>query len=192
MRLKMGDEVKNIKLPAIDGSVFDTSRLRGRPFMISFFRFAGCPFCNMRVHELVKHYQSFGDDFEIVALFDSPLQNLVRHIEGHKAPFPVLADEENQYYKEYAIEHSLSGVIKGMTLRMPTLIKAMCKGYIPTTIKGSMTTMPADFLIDREGIIQRAYYGQDEGDHLPLDQVKAFASGIELSKESSHAASACS
>jgi hypothetical protein len=35
--------------------------------------------------------------------------------------------------------------------------------------------MPADFLIDREGIIQVAYYGKDEGDHLPFDTVKSFS-----------------
>ena len=47
----------------------------------------------------------------------------------------------------------------------------MGKGYLPTTIKGSMTTMPADFLIDKNGIIQKAYYGSDEGDHLPLEEI---------------------
>jgi peroxiredoxin Q/BCP len=51
----------------------------------------------------------------------------------------------------------------------------MFEGYIPTTIKGSMTTTPADFLIDREGIIQVAHCGRDEGDHLPFDAVKEFS-----------------
>ena len=175
MRLKAGEEVKHIKLPAIEGSVFDTERLKGKPFMLSFFRFAGCPFCNLRLHELAKRYQEFGDDFRVVAIFDSPLANLVFHTRGHKAPFPILADEGNQYYREYGIEHSFGGVMKGMLFRMPTLMRAMMKGYIPTTIKGSITTMPADFLIDRNGIIQKAHYGSDEGDHLAFDEVKAFS-----------------
>ena len=45
-------------------------------------------------------------------------------------------------------------MLKGMIIRMPTLVKAMLKGYLPTTIKGSLTTMPADFLVDKEGVIQ--------------------------------------
>jgi hypothetical protein len=66
--------------------------------------------------------------------------------------------------------------MKGMLLRMPRLLYAMLvKGYVPLTIKGSMTTMPADFLVDAQGVIQTAYYGRDEGDHLPYDKVKAFA-----------------
>lgn len=175
MKIKSGTKMKNIKLPSIDGSVFDTESISGKPFMLSFFRFASCPFCNLRINKLVKNFNEFGADFTIIAVFDSPLDNLIRHTEGHKAPFQILADEENIYYKEYGIEHSMTGVLKGMFFRMPTLLKGMAKGYIPTTLKGSITTMPADFLIDREGIIQTAYYGRDEGDHLPFNIIKEFS-----------------
>lgn len=175
MRRTPNEKATRIKLPAIDGSAFDTDNLNGRPFMLSFFRFASCPFCNLRVNELVRRFTEFGNDFAIVAVFDSPLDNLTRHTEGHKAPFPILADESRQYYIEYAVEHSVTGMFKGMIFRMPTMLKGMLKGYIPTTIKGSMTSMPAEFLIDREGIIQVAYYGKDEGDHLPFDKVKYFS-----------------
>lgn len=175
MRLTSGTEAIDIKLPAIDGSMFATESVKGKPLMLSFLRFASCPFCNLRVNELVRRFVEFGNDFTIIAVFDSPLDNLTRHAEGHQAPFPILADENNKYYREYGIEHSISGVFKGMFLRMPTLLKGMFKGYIPTTIKGSMTTMPADFLIDREGVIQVAHYGKDEGDHLPFDAVKEFS-----------------
>lgn len=175
MRRKPGEKVTAIKLPAIDGSTFDTDSLKGKPYMLSFFRFASCPFCNLRVNELVRRFDEFGKDFTIIAVFDSPLDNLILHAGGHKAPFPILADENNKFYKEYSIEHSVLGVLKGMFLRMPTLIKGMFKGYVSTTIKGSITTLPADFLIDCEGIIHLAYYGKDEGDHLPFEQVKAFS-----------------
>ena len=175
MRLKSGVKAKTIRLPAIDGSMFETESAKGKPIMLSFFRFASCPFCNLRVNELVRRFDEFGNDFTIIAVFDSPLDNLTRHAEGHKAPFPILADEDNKYYREYGIEHSVLGMLKGIFLRMPTLLKGMFKGYIPTTIKGSMTTMPADFLIDRAGIIQVAYYGRDDGDHLPFDTVKEFS-----------------
>ena len=35
--------------------------------------------------------------------------------------------------------------------------------------------MPAEFLVDRDGIIQTVYYGKDEGDHMPFEEIKAFA-----------------
>ncbi len=175
MSLAPGSNIINIQLPDINGSVFNTQSLEGKPFMISFFRFASCPFCNLRVNELVKRFDEFGDDFTIVAIFDSPLDNLTRHTKDHRAPFPILADESNQYYRQYGIEHSFAGMLKGMIFRLPTLLKGMLKGYLPLIIKGSLITMPADFLINREGKVTTAYYGKDEGDHLDFEQVKAFS-----------------
>lgn len=175
MHLKSGDPVMSITLPALDGSVFDSASLIGNPFMVSFFRFASCPFCNMRMHELVSRYDELGTDFSIVAVFDSSLENLQRYATRHESPFPVLADEKNEYYKRYGIRYSVIGMFMGMFLRMPTLLNGMFKGYIPWRIKGRMTTMPTEFLVDSSGVIQTAYYGKDEGDHLSFEDVKAFA-----------------
>lgn len=176
-RLVVGDEAPGVCLPSIEGSMFDTASLGGRRFMLSFYRFASCPFCNLRVHELVKRFAELGDGFTMVAVFDSPLDNLRRHAAKHKAPFPILADETGILYERYGIERSTLGMFKGMLLRAPTLVKAMAKGYVPTSLKGSLITMPADFLIDERGIIQAAHYGKDEGDHLLFDKVRAFSQG---------------
>lgn len=175
MRLQSGQTAPAISLPNIDGSALDTRALAGRAYMLSFYRFAGCPFCNLRMHRLVSSYAEFGGNLELVAVFDSSLENLQRHVAKHEAPFPVLADESNQSYKAYRVERSLAGVMRGMIFRFPTLIKSMLMGNLPTTIRGSMTTMPADFLIDGDGVIVKAYYGKDEGDHFPISEVVAFA-----------------
>ena len=176
MRIRIGDKAKPVSLVGIDGKRLDTGSLQGKPYMLSFFRFASCPFCNLRMNELVTRHNELGGNLQIVAVFDSPLRNLKKHAARHGAPFPVLADENGNSYKAYAIEKSVLGVARGMVTRFPALLKGMfVKGYVPLIIKGSMTTMPADFLVDAEGIVREAYYGADEGDHLPFDEVKRFA-----------------
>lgn len=175
-RIKPGDRVGDLSLPATDNSQFSIESLSGRPFLLSFYRFASCPFCNLRINELVRRRGELPGEFGIVAIFDSPLDNLQRYTSGHDAPFPILADEENVYYRKFAVERSIRGVLKGMFLRMPSLLRAMfVKGYLPLRIKGSMTTMPLDVLVDGDGIIQAAYYGKDEGDHLPFSEISEFA-----------------
>jgi peroxiredoxin len=114
MRRTPGDTVSNIRLMAIDGMAFELGSLKGKRFMLSFFRFASCPFCNLRVHELVKRFDELGDNFTVVAVFDSSLENLQRHAEKHQSPFPILADEKNLYHKQYGIEYSVIGVSKGL------------------------------------------------------------------------------
>lgn len=175
MRLKPGDKAKEIELPAIDGSMFNMNLIEDKPFMLTFYRFASCPFCNLRVNEMIKRFDEFGDDFTMIAIFDSSIDTLIRHSDNQQAPFHILADGTRTSYQKYGVERSLFGMLKGMILRFPTLMMAMLRGYIPREFKGSLLTMPADFLVNREGIIQEAYYGSDEGDHLPFDRIKKFS-----------------
>ena len=178
MRRTPGSTVGNIRLPTLDGTSFELDRLRGQRLLLAFFRFASCPFCNLRLQELVTHYPEFGDDFAVVAIFESSPENLRRFATRHAAPFPVLADEHGFYYREYGIERSLAGTVKGMIGRLPALLHALfIKRYLPLRIRGHLTTMPADFLVDEQGVIRMAYYGRDEGDHLPLAAIRDFARG---------------
>ena len=178
MRRKPGDKVGQLRLRALDGAVFDMDQLNGKRFMLSFFRFAACPFCNLRVHELVSRFGEFGPDFSIVAVFDSPLDNLQRQAGRHQAPFPILADETGVCYRAFAIERSVMGMIKAALLRFPSLLQAtLIKGFLPTSFQGHLATLPTDFLVDARGVIREAYYGKDIGDHLPFERVKAFALG---------------
>lgn len=178
MRRGVGEQIADIRLPAVDGSEFRLEQIAGKRFMLSFFRFAACPFCNLRIHELVSRFDEFGDNFTVVAVFDSSPENLRRHAERHHAPFPILADEHNVYYREYGIERSLARTVKGVAMRLPSVVHAMFgKGYWPTSFGGKLTTMPANFLVDEQRIIRVAHYGKDEADHLPIEQVKAFSFG---------------
>ncbi|MFP5504674.1 MAG: redoxin domain-containing protein [Gammaproteobacteria bacterium] len=178
MRRQPGENVGRLSLPDLDGAIFDLDRLRGRRFMLSFFRFAACPFCNLRVHELTTRFGEFGGQFTVVAVFDSSLDNLQRHAGRHRAPFPILADEANVHYRAFAIERSVMGMLKAALLRFPDVLRAvLVEGYLPTSIQGHPATLPADFLVDEQGVIRQAYYGKDIGDHLPFEAVRAFARG---------------
>ncbi len=51
VRLETGVIAPHFSLPSLDGNVFNLGMLRGRRTLLSFFRHAGCPMCNLRVHE---------------------------------------------------------------------------------------------------------------------------------------------
>lgn len=176
MRILEGSQIKNIELPSLNGELFDLASLRGKRFLMTFFRFAGCPFCNLRVNQLIQKQASLGDNFHIIGIFDASLKNLQKNLNKHNAPFTLLADENKKAYKIYGIERSILGVIKGITLRFPQMLYSMfIKGNFLTNIGGNLLTMPASFLVNEQGVIETVYYGKDEFDHIPFEHVLAFA-----------------
>ncbi|MCK4841161.1 MAG: redoxin domain-containing protein [Methylococcales bacterium] len=177
MSYQIGDNISELSLPCIDGSQFTLDQAQGKRYMLSFMRFSACPFCQLRIHQLISHWQELDKNFTVIAVFDSPLEDLQKHTNNELAPFPILADEHYFYYQEFAVKQSISGMFKAMIFRMPTLLYAMIgKRYFPSSIKGKVTTLPADFLVDENGIIESIYHAKDSGDHIPFDRVKAFAS----------------
>ncbi|WP_430462857.1 peroxiredoxin family protein [Thalassolituus sp. LLYu03] len=174
-QLRAGDYLPAFALPALDGSVWSTEQLAGRKALVVFFRFASCPFCNLRLHKLIQLQAQLPADFAMVAVFDSSAAELRPYAERHSAPFPVLADEGAAVHRQYGVRYSWWGVLKGMVTRLPTALYSMlAKGYWPTAFSGALHTMPMNFLVNADGRIATAYYGADEGDHLPLEDILSF------------------
>ncbi|MCW8833242.1 MAG: redoxin domain-containing protein [Colwellia sp.] len=177
-KMQQGQKITDIQLPTIDGKQFSTKHLQGKRYLLTFFRFATCPFCNMRLAQLValknQLSQELPEQTEIVAIFSAQLTHLQQHANKHVTQLPILADEDNKYYEQFGVKKSLWGLIKGAVLRFPTAIKGLMRGYIPKEISSRLLIMPLSLLVDDEGVIQSVYHGKDEGDHIPLTQVISF------------------
>ena len=48
MKIKKGDKLEEITLPKDDGSIFNLSETKGKRVLLTFYRIAGCSFCNLR------------------------------------------------------------------------------------------------------------------------------------------------
>jgi hypothetical protein len=71
-RLQAGDLAPAFTLPTLDGSNFSLGALRGKRTLLAFHRHAGCPYCNLRVHELINaHPQLERAGVQVVAVFGS-------------------------------------------------------------------------------------------------------------------------
>ncbi len=71
MEIKIGDKLDNITLPSLNDSIFELKSTKGKKILLTFYRFAACPMCNLRINELKKNYTSFGSNFMHVAIFNS-------------------------------------------------------------------------------------------------------------------------
>lgn len=169
MRLQAGQAAPAFAAQDVFGRLIRLDDYRGRYLFLSFYRHASCPFCNLRVHELMQQLAEFaGRNLSLVAVFQSPRAQIERYIGKQQPPFPILPDPRLQLYQAYGVETSLRGLLIGATRRLGRVLRAMRLGYLPGRIEGSVARVPADFLIGPRGEILIAYYGRDISDHLPI------------------------
>jgi peroxiredoxin len=178
MRVVAGEPAKDFTAVALDGKEVSLAGLRGQPVWLAFFRFAACPFCNYRIHELLAQWpRRFAQHrFTMLGVFQSPADSVRSAVERQRPPFIPIPDPEMHLYALYGLETRLGGVL---TLQVPRLMLAARAAGIPLSGRreGPVTRIPADFLIDAEGQVRVAYYGRNVADHVPFEDVERFLAG---------------
>ncbi|MTI21047.1 redoxin domain-containing protein [Fulvivirga sp. RKSG066] len=176
---------KNITAPFFKAKdIFDReinlNDYRDKKILIGFFRHAGCPFCNLRVHNLTKiHEEMKAAGLEMIFFFESTERVLLRST-FHKevSPIPLIADPEKVHYSAYGIESSgKKSAISHMTSFVQTAIKAKKVG-VPMHMMAedeSIKTMPAEFLIDKGLVVKSVHYSDRLNHRMDISDIKDFA-----------------
>jgi len=174
MVIQAGQRAVDFEVDDIFGERITLRGYRGKRLLLSFYRYTGCLICNYRIESLTLMHPRFKRlGLDMLAFFQSPSKSILRYLGKQDAPFPIVADPERTVYRAYGVEPSLPGTLKGV-LRLPTVVRAVLKGSKPGRIEGNPAMMPADFLIDAELIVREAYYGNDIGDHMPMNTIERW------------------
>ncbi len=172
-KLKSKDKAPEFEVISVKGDSIRLENFKGKTVLLTFFRFAGCPVCNFRMHELIENYERLkSKNIEIIAVFESGSETLKSYLTDSPVPFPVIGDPALILYKKYSTDKSVFKMMRTMFKKKPK--EEMKKGerlFMGKKYKqdGSMTRIPADFIIDEKGIIKTAHYGKFIGDHIPLE-----------------------
>jgi peroxiredoxin len=180
MALEINAIAPVFKLKDIYGRMIDLESHRNKKVLIGFFRHAGCPFCNLRVHTLTKVHEAFKSlGLEMIFFFESKEQVILRST-FHKgvSPIPIISDPGKIWYDAYGLENStLKSVASHLTSFVQTVVKAKTEG-VPAHMMAdgeSFGTMPAEFLLDKDLIIKKVHYSERLNDRLDVVDIKAFA-----------------
>lgn len=175
-KLKSGDVAPIFTAKTITGDTIDFPFVRSETVLLSFFRYAGCPWCNLAILQLNQEYPSLKKrGLEVIAVVQSTEANIKTHITDRHDPtpqFPIIADPDASLYKKYGVE--INAPIKALRSikDIPDWIKSSRMGFKQGKIDGSSFLVPADFIINAEtGRIIKARYGQSYGDNIPFIEV---------------------
>ena len=174
-KIKVGDKIDDLKLPAIDGKTFDISQHQGKNIFISWLRFSGCPLCHLRVNELTNAEDKYGKDFTNVAIFSCNVDALKKTSTKHGNNIIIAADEDRTYFNKYDMPLSMARVILGLTISPIRMMRAVFKGYAAPSFNGSFTAIPVDMMINKKGIVEKVKYASHTTDHIPLSEVIEFS-----------------
>lgn len=169
-------KAKAPEFTAIDylGNEVVLSAYKGKKVYLTFFRTASCPFCNLRVNQLMKKAEEWSKkNVVIIGVFASPTEEIKKYAGKQNPTFTIIADSEEILYKEYQIKQSFFGMFKAM-MRMKTMMTIMTQGYFNFKTMTDKPLLTADFLINKEGMIEKVYYGRDFGDHLSIEEIEGW------------------
>lgn len=181
MRLKPGQQAPIFTQRDMYERTVSLSQFRGRRILLSFYRGAVCPLCNLRLRYLIDRYDDYRHrGMEMIVFFESSPEMARRYLERQRPPFPIIPDLGRVVYSLYGLESSLFGAMKARLARGPAYREA-ARYHIGGNFWQNLFQMdgifgrkPADFLLGPDLRIQSAYYGRDAGDFMSFKEIERF------------------
>lgn len=174
MRLKEKQKAPSFEVVDVYGKRILLKDFVGQKLMVSFYRYSGCPFCNLRVADLIQHYPSFEKQgLKMISFWQSAKEEILETVGTQHAPFPLIPDKGKKIYTLYGVENHSMAPWK-VLLDLALSLRVLFSPFMKMKIAGEIDLVPADFLINPDGTIYRAYYGKHVGDHLPISEIESF------------------
>jgi peroxiredoxin len=156
--VKVGDIVAPFSLPEVQGGTVTLDALLAQgPAILIFFRFAGCPACNIALPYYQRQlYPSLqGTGASLVAISPQIPARLLDIKQRHNLPFAVASDLGNELARSFGILYSFDE---------PSRQAALAKGHAIGEVTGTGTwelPMPAALVIDRARVVRFADVSPD-------------------------------
>jgi peroxiredoxin Q/BCP len=178
MKRKSGTLAPNFDVEDMFGNPVSLQNYSDRKVLLAFFRNSACAMCNLRVHQLIKQYSEWSSKgLEIIAVFESPLENMAPYIGQREAPFPIISDPQAKLYELYGVEASEEKIqrMMGNPETKQMIANAEEMGFPLIKEEGSnFHRLPAEFLIGPKLIIHQAHYSETVYEHLLMEEITRF------------------
>lgn len=175
MKLTSGQKAPMFVVKDIFGNTVDLNQFENKKILLSFFRYAECPMCNLQISKIMRYKDSFAQNgIRLIAVFESPAESLKTSIVNrHQFDFTIIADTNRELYQLYKVNPSWLKTIRTLSVKgLQHLSQALQSGYKAAgKVEGTVYQIPADFLIGTDKYIEIAHYGNSVIDHFPVEKL---------------------
>lgn len=172
--LGKGDRAPLFELPDARGrTVRLADVLTDTPAVISFYRGAWCPFCNLELRALQREMDVVGDAHTtLVAISPNEPDVSADLVEELGLTFRVLSDHDNRVARSYGLVYELIPELVGLYRGIDRDIGAM------NGTEAWELPVPATYVVDRQGVIQYAFVELDHRARAEPSEVMAVATSL--------------
>lgn len=173
--ISVGDKLDHRTLTNLDGESVPIPDPSHR-LHLQFRRHAGCPICNTHLRTVTTRLDEIkAAGIREVVFFHSTAELLREYQE--ELPYDVIPDPDRDIYRAFGVEKSWRAILT------PKVLASVGAGFVQQRGKGTLGTateshlgLPADFLIDTDGTVLAAKYGEHGADQWSVDELLALAS----------------
>jgi len=173
--LKVGQKAPDFTVTDAKGDKFTLSAFKGKsPVVLVFLRYAGCPICQLALHDIKDAYEDFAARGAVVAAFvQSPAESIKKSGDISIFPFRLIPDPNETIYKLYGVAAgSFIDMLNPQTVARG--IQAVAHGHKQGKMEGNQWQLPGDFIVDKDGVIKLARVGKNLADNLPPQQLLSY------------------
>lgn len=163
--LNTGATAPGFRFTDADGVARDSIELAGRPLVLVFMRYAGCPICQLDLGAFVGRAAAFRDAGASLVLVvqSSPERAGALGQRAAREGALVACDPEGKLYDLYGLRLANPLQYAGPAV-LRKLGRARAKGMAHGPREGRERQLPAAFVIAADGHIAHAHYGKNLAD----------------------------
>ena len=177
MNIENGQLAPTFKAETFRGEPIDLEQYKGKKVWLGFYRWAACPLCNLRVSEIIERHAEFEKaDIQLLAVLQSPPEAIEKYVAKQNPPFPLIPDPNLELYSTYGVHPNIWGLFYPSVIIRT--VQSIAAGFFSLAGEGPKAMVPADFLLDPEGLVYQAYYGRSVVDHIPFEDVLKFGDDL--------------
>jgi peroxiredoxin len=173
MKLMPGDTAPSFSKKTIHGEAVSVPDRHAHYVHLQFRRFAGCPVCNFHLLNLSKRHAEIKQaGIHQVVFFHSSRDEMLRY--QAQLPFDCVADAGKKYFRVFGVETSVFALLNPRVL-WSGLRWILTSGRFYDKAENGVLGLPADFLIDPQGLVVACKYGVHADDHWDADELLRLA-----------------
>lgn len=155
--LTVGAQAPRFSLPSATGHTLTLDGLLADgPVILTFYRGAWCPYCNIALRALQRHHEAItARGARLVAVSPQIPDESLTLSEKHDLAFDVLSDIGSDTAKQYGLAFDLPDDLATVYDKLGFDLQRVNHGH-PRTLP-----LPATYVIDRDGVIRWAFVDAD-------------------------------